>query len=134
MNRLIAYMVIMPITLMPPALVASPSNTLFSDYAQASTDPFSAERGQQLWNQEFLHAKSKTLRSCAVCHTDELTQYGKHKRTQKTIAPLAPSVNAERLSDVKKVKKWLKRNCKWTLGRECTPQEKGDLLTFIQSK
>ncbi|NOZ52264.1 MAG: DUF1924 domain-containing protein [Gammaproteobacteria bacterium] len=119
---------------MSVTLSASPINTLLGDYAKTSDKPFSAERGQQLWTQEFPHTKSGTLRSCSVCHTNELTRKGKHQRTQKIIDPLAPSVKPSRLSDVKKVKKWLKRNCKWTLGRECTPQEKGDLLTFIQSK
>ena len=44
---------------------------------------------------------------------------------------MAPSVNPKRLTDRSKIEKWFKRNCKWTLGRECTPQEKGDILTFL---
>jgi hypothetical protein len=47
---------------------------------------------------------------------------------------MAPSVNAARLTDQAKIVKWLHRNCKWTLGRECTPQEKGDFLTYIRSR
>ncbi|MFK5970948.1 MAG: DUF1924 domain-containing protein [Candidatus Marithrix sp.] len=31
------------------------------------------------------------------------------------------------------IRKWFKRNCKWTLGRECNAQEKGDILKFIQT-
>ncbi|MBA1331752.1 cytochrome C, partial [Candidatus Endoriftia persephone str. Guaymas] len=27
-----------------------------------------------------------------------------------------------------------KRNCRWTFGRDCTPQEKGDLMLFIQGQ
>lgn len=44
---------------------------------------------------------------------------------------MKPAVNPERLVDAKKIEKWFLRNCKWTFGRECTAQEKGDFLTFI---
>ena len=47
---------------------------------------------------------------------------------------MAPSVNPKRLTDRTKIEKWFVRNCKWTFGRECTPQEKGDLLSFISSR
>ena len=43
-------------------------------------------------------------------------------------------VNGKRLTSIKDIRKWLKRNCKWTLDRECTPQEKGDFLSFIQQQ
>jgi hypothetical protein len=26
------------------------------------------------------------------------------------------------------------RNCRWTLGRECTPAEKDDFISFIQTR
>jgi len=52
-------------------------------------------------------------------------------KTGKTIEPIAVSANPERFTDVSKTEKWFRRNCKWTLGRECTPQEKGDLLTWL---
>ena len=32
------------------------------------------------------------------------------------------------------VEKWFKRNCKQVLGRECTPAEKGDFITFMMSQ
>jgi len=41
---------------------------------------------------------------------------------------MSPSVNPDRLTDSKKVNKWFKRNCKWTLGRECTAQEKSNFF------
>ena len=69
-----------------------------------------------------------------IDHSADLTSTGKHVRTGKKIKPLAPSVNPKRLTDTKKIEKWFKRNCKWTLGRECTPQEKGNVLAFIKSK
>jgi len=31
------------------------------------------------------------------------------------------------------VAKWFRRNCKTVLGRECTAQEKGDILTYLSS-
>lgn len=46
---------------------------------------------------------------------------------------MSPAVNPKRLSDPKKIEKWFLRNCKWTLGRECTPQEKGDYLTYLRN-
>ncbi len=55
-------------------------------------------------------------------------------RTGKAIEPLAPSVNPKRLSDTAKVEKWFTRNCKWTVGRACAPQEKGDVLSFIRAQ
>jgi len=55
-------------------------------------------------------------------------------RTAKRIEPMAPSVNPERLTDPAKIEKWFGRNCEWTIGRDCTTQEKADFLAFIQSK
>ena len=54
--------------------------------------------------------------------------------TGKAIEPLAPSANPKRLTDPEHIEKWFLRNCKWTLGRECTPQEKGDFLVMIRAK
>jgi hypothetical protein len=71
------------------------------------------------------------MRACTSCHSNDLTQPGRHATTGKAIEPLAPSVNAKRLTERRRIEKWFKRNCKWTLGRECTPQEKGDLLSFM---
>jgi len=50
------------------------------------------------------------------------------------IDPMALSVNPERYTDPDKIEKWFLRNCKWTLGRECTAQEKGDVLTYLGSQ
>lgn len=91
-------------------------------------------RGMQQWTQTYTNNKEAEARSCSSCHTKDLHVKGKHVNTGKAIDPLAPSVNAERLTDVAKIEKWLKRNCKWTLGRECTAQEKTDLLSFIRQQ
>ncbi|MFV2061287.1 MAG: DUF1924 domain-containing protein [Gammaproteobacteria bacterium] len=108
-------------------------DSLLQQYQQQSKVNFSEQTGSALWQKEFLSANGMR-RSCSSCHTQNLTVIGKHVKTQKIIKPLAPSVNSTRLTKVKTIKKWFKRNCKWTLGRECTPQEKGHLLTFINSQ
>jgi len=99
-------------------------------YRAAGAGPFTAEAGKALWGQTRTVA-GEAPRSCPACHTADLKARGKHVETGKPIDPLAPSANPDRLTDGRQIEKWLLRNCKWTLGRECVPQEKGDLLTFI---
>lgn len=101
------------------------SQQLIKGFQQAGARTPSAERGKALWTQK------NGDRSCSLCHTENLANTGKHHKTGKLIKPMAPSINSERLTDAKKVNKWLRRNCKWTLGRECTAQEKADVLSWI---
>jgi hypothetical protein len=101
--------------------------------SEGATDDFSAKRGREMWVEKFSQPNGKKARSCSGCHTDDPTAVGKHLRTGKRIEPLAPSVNPERLSNARDIEKWFKRNCKWTVGRECLPQEKGDILTYLRS-
>ncbi|MDP1906926.1 MAG: DUF1924 domain-containing protein [Hyphomicrobium sp.] len=89
---------------------------------------FSAARGQQ-----FFGAKHGNDWSCASCHTATPNAPGKHAKTGKEIAPMAPAANAQRFSDAAKVDKWFKRNCNDVLGRVCTAQEKGDVLAYLMS-
>jgi len=103
-------------------------NKLLQDYMTQGADIADAEHGKQLWQKTFT---KNGKRSCAACHTKDLTRYGKHVKTGKVIKPMSPSFNSERLTDSKKVNKWFKRNCKWTLGRECSAQEKANLLIYI---
>jgi hypothetical protein len=114
------------------AMAGGVSGQLLQEYA-AGAQAFSASAGETAWRTEHMDAKSGKPRSCTSCHTRNLKQTGKHVRTGKTIKPMAPSANPERLTDRKHVEKWFKRNCKWVLGRECTPQEKGDYLSYLQS-
>jgi hypothetical protein len=93
-----------------------------------------AARGMALWNEQHMQPKLQKMVSCATCHGSNLSLAGEHVRTAKRIEPMAPSVNAERLTDPAKIEKWFRRNCDWTLGRACTAQEKADFLVFIQSK
>ncbi|KPK38509.1 MAG: hypothetical protein AMJ69_08235 [Gammaproteobacteria bacterium SG8_47] len=102
---------------------------LLDGYAQQGAGPFSATDGKRLWSTRFAGPDGE--RECASCHTVDPRQAGRHAQTGKAIEPLAPSVNAARFTDPGKVAKWLKRNCKWTLGRECSAQENGDLLSYL---
>lgn len=104
-------------------------NNLLQDYVTQGANTADAEQGKQMWKKTF---NNNGERSCASCHTKDLTQNGKHIKTSKEIKPMSPSVNPERLTDSKKVNKWFKRNCKWTLGRECTAQEKTNFLVYIE--
>jgi hypothetical protein len=104
-----------------------------AEYQSQGAGPFSASAGEALWNKKITRAGTGEVRSCATCHSADLRSPGKHADTGKRIEPLTPAVNPERLTDVKQIEKWFLRNCKWTFGRECTPQEKGDFLMFIRN-
>lgn len=108
------------------------ADALLERYRAAGAGPFSAEAGQQRWMKAQRFNEAPVSRSCGSCHSSNLKQAGKHAKTQKPIKPMAPATNPERLTDSKKIEKWFKRNCKWTFGRECSPQEKGDFLLYIQ--
>ena len=110
------------------------TDQLLAQYRSQGAKEFSLSQGKELFYKEFKDQETGQMRDCPACHTENLTQSGKHVKTGKVLEPLAPSVNPKRLTQVKEISKWLKRNCEWTLGRECTPQEKGDLLVFIQSQ
>jgi hypothetical protein len=93
-----------------------------------------AKAGAAGWIKEYPQADGSPARSCATCHTRDLTKAGKQASTGKTIEPMAPSVNPQRLSDPEKVEKWFRRNCHWTLGRACTDTEKADFVSFIKTQ
>ncbi|MBK1702340.1 DUF1924 domain-containing protein [Thiococcus pfennigii] len=93
-----------------------------------------AAAGAAAWVAEHRPGGGAPVRSCVTCHGDDLTKPGRHAVTGKAIEPLAPSVNPERLSDPANVEKWLRRNCRWTLGRECTATEKADFVAYIKTQ
>lgn len=101
---------------------------LLEEYRAQGAGAFSTEAGEVLWRSDFNGG------SCTGCHTGSPRNPGRHERTGKPIDPMAPSVNPERLTDLREMKKWLLRNCKSTLGRECTAQEKGDVLTWLRDQ
>jgi hypothetical protein len=108
-------------------LQAADVSDVQNHYRDPGAGPFSPERGKALWNSQPYEG-----RQCADCHGADLTRIGQHQRTKKPIEPMAPSVNPGRYTDLRKVEKWFTRNCKSTWGRECTAQEKGDLLEYLK--
>jgi mono/diheme cytochrome c family protein len=116
---------------------ASP-NDLLQDYgAQArKEDPafkeFSVGAGEKFYQASVRHSSGRQV-SCATCHTDNPRNAGKHEKTGKEIAPLAPSMNKARLADSVNVEKWFKRNCQDVLERACTAREKGNFIAYILS-
>lgn len=116
-----------------PVSAADVVDERLAAYEAEGAGPFEAERGKAMWTQKFTHAKTDKPRSCATCHTDNPRVVGKHARTGKAIEPLAPSVNPKRLTEVREIEKWFMRNCKWTVGRKCTAQEKGDILSYLRN-
>lgn len=117
------------------SLAVTPAVTeIMSDLKTQGAQNPSAARGEAFWNQVHAGQAPFTQRSCNSCHTRNLASAGEHVRTGKSIKPLAPSVNEESLTEVSKINKWFKRNCKWTLGRECSAQEKADILAFISQQ
>jgi hypothetical protein len=97
-------------------------------YRQEGIDQVDEQKGQQLWN------TTVNERSCTSCHGDNLENAGKHLKTGKIIQPMALSVNGERYQDSAKIEKWFLRNCKWTIGRQCSTQEKADILTWLSNQ
>lgn len=128
-NQIYKYTAALAILVLSLQLYATDATkALQQHYLTQGATTFSVERGKQIWEQDH------NGRSCTQCHTKSVKNSGKHKKTGKVIQPMAPSVNPKRLTKTRKVKKWLLRNCKWTLKRECTPQEKGDILLWLSQQ
>ena len=113
------------------AAAQSPAQILKTYDAAARSVPgfteFSARRGASFFGS--VHGGEW---SCASCHDDPRAP-GRHAKTGKTIAPLAPAANAERFTTLDRTEKWFRRNCNDVLRRECTAIEKGDVLTYLMS-
>ena len=120
------------------AAFANPArDAILANYAAAAKqlDPsftgFSVDRGSQLWNSTHTEGNIDTP-SCTTCHTKDATAQGM-TRALKPIAPMAVSRTPDRFTDPEKVEKWFLRNCNTVLGRECTPTEKGDVISYLSS-
>lgn len=114
-----------------PVLAAAGPAELQAGYATAArqagaTGVFDAARGQRF----FISPHGRDW-SCSSCHTRDPRQAGRHEVTGKLIQPLAPAANPARFSDSAKVEKWFRRNCRDVLERECSAQEKGDVLAWL---
>jgi len=95
---------------------------------EAQSGKASSVRGEQFFN-----SKHEKEWSCASCHENPPNHDTKHIVTGKVIKPLAPVANPTRFTDDAKVEKWFKRNCNDVLGRECTAQEKADVLSWLMT-
>lgn len=93
---------------------------------------FSAQRGEAFWFATHSGGRPDTP-SCTSCHARDPTVPGE-TRAGKAIEPMAVSRSSKRFTDAAEVAKWFTRNCNGVLGRECTPVEKGDVLTFLSKK
>ncbi len=115
-------------------LVAANSarNDIIKGFSIEAKLPLSAERGKALFETNTGGGKPDTP-SCTTCHSSSALSTGM-TRAGKVIEPMAVSKNPERFTELKKVNKWFFRNCRSVLGRECTPQEKGDFLTFMNTQ
>ncbi|MFC6671922.1 DUF1924 domain-containing protein [Marinobacterium aestuariivivens] len=110
------------------AVASEAVQLLLQQYRQQGVGAFDADAGAEFWQKAF------DGRSCTSCHTADPRVLGRHRQTGKPIEPMAPSVNPRRLTEVRQMNKWFYRNCNWTLGRECTAQEKGNLLIWLQER
>jgi len=129
------YLWLIPIFFIGGQVQASEAvvQALTQQYQQAGVEHTDAAHGEKIWRQQHMQKKLGKMVSCTSCHGADLRRSGEHLRTGKRIEAMAPSVNRERLNDPAKIEKWFRRNCKWTWGRECTAQEKADILAFLQA-
>jgi hypothetical protein len=95
---------------------------------EAQSNKASSVRGEQFFN-----AKHGKEWSCASCHENPPNHDTKHIVTGKVIKPLSPNSNPERFTNQAKAEKWFKRNCNDVLARECTAQEKADVLSWLMT-
>ena len=133
-DRLIASALALA-TLLPGSgtLAATPEDIARGYAEQAKQDApqfsgFSGARGKA-----FFESRHGGEWSCASCHTVNPVAAGRHAKTGKPIAPLAPVGDAERFTRLDKVEKWFRRNCNDVLDRACTAQEKGDILAYLMA-
>jgi mono/diheme cytochrome c family protein len=136
MNRSLSIAVAM--ALLPAIALAGDArrDAIVADYAaQTRRDTpafvaFSAQRGEALFRTRWAGGDARTP-SCTACHTADPRQAGQNAKTGRPIEPVAVSVNPQRFTDRATVEKQFARDCKSVLGRECTPLEKGDYITFM---
>lgn len=133
MKHQVLALVLLPALMAAPAL-AGPRDDILAGYAAAAkaADPvfagFDAGRGKALYHQQ--NTASADAPSCSTCHTASPLKAGQ-TRAGKKIDAMAVSVTPDRFTDSAKVEKWFGRNCNTVLGRECTPTEKGDYITYL---
>ena len=116
------------IAILGTATQAATPADLQAAYGVLSASAAIPERGQQL----FTNRQGREW-SCSSCHGAVPTQAGRHASTGKPIAPLAPAANPERFVDAAKTEKWFRRSCNDVMGRECSPAEKADVISWLRT-
>jgi cytochrome c peroxidase len=89
----------------------------------------SAEAGRAFYTKK-VTSKGRVF-SCSDCHNDNPAKMGEHNTLGDPIKPLAPSANPNRFSDIGKSEKGFNKHCQDLYGKNCTPQEKGDFVTYL---
>lgn len=117
---------ILVLAILAPVANAATAADLLSGYTAQAGAPADPARGQQ-----FFTTRQGREWSCSSCHGAVPTQTGKHAATGKLIGAMAPAFNPQRFTDAAKTEKWFRRNCKDVAGRECTPAEKADVLSWL---
>jgi hypothetical protein len=140
------------------ALAADGPQALVERYAEQAkaADPafegFSAERGHAFYLEKHPLMGVGAV-SCSSCHRKDPREQIKAHRVDilcrachvindeehpepegakvRYIEPFAPHANPKRFADYTRVEKFFKRNCEMVLKRQCTPVEKGDLITWL---
>lgn len=118
---------------------SSPLDTYLNNLKQEATKEnpnfkeFNIKKGEEIFTSKHIGKKGKEI-ACTSCHGIDLTKKSENFFTGKELEPLSQKVNPTRLTDIKKVEKWLKRNFKDVYNRVGTAQEKGDVLVYILSK
>jgi mono/diheme cytochrome c family protein len=126
------------VVVLPIAALAGDArrDRILADYAARAraADPgfvaFSAQRGETLFRSRWSGGDARTP-SCTACHTADPRKPGQNAKTGRPIDPVAVSANPGRFTDAATVEKQFTRDCKSVLGRECTPLEKGDYITYL---
>ena len=118
--------VLLALAIVSSIATAAPGSIEHLDaYRQQGIENVDRQRGRALWY------STNGERGCTSCHGETPAMAGKHVTTGKAIEPMAPSVNPQRYRSAQQIEKWFLRNCKWTFGRECSMQEKADILTWL---
>jgi hypothetical protein len=138
MIRVLLIAVAVTVSVLPAAAMAGDArrDAILADYAAQArkADPgfagFSGKSGEAFFRTKWAGGDARTP-SCTSCHTDSPSQPGQNAKTGRPIEPVAVSVNARRFTDMAEVEKQFGRDCKSVVGRECTPAEKGNYITFM---
>lgn len=131
LNALVCALALGAVVSATPAL-AGPRENIIAAYAAQGAGAPNPANGQAMYTKNYGTGKPDTPQ-CTSCH-GATPQQGGQTRTGKPIDPLAVSRTPDRFTDPEKVEKWFGRNCNSVIGRDCTPQEKVDFLTYMISQ